>query len=133
MQFISKKTSFVLCAVFMHDTALAFLMAIFKLSLVNPSVGENFTAAAMWAVFEPAASVLGGIIVGHGTDAACHTKLPITLIYVSVWVDESAFPMLQVVDKVALVEGAIRPQLDPFSLPDAPIDQPLPFILTLVL
>jgi len=131
MHLIIVKLALKVAAVPPFEVPLPMLLSVNILSLVGGAVDPILFAFAVVLVVEPVAFIGGAVCMEIGTLAIGLVILPVAHIHVSISVDDPPKSLLPIIDKIAVVACAIRPDLRATTMPDRP--RPLSDVLNFIM
>ena len=63
------------------------------------------------------------------SEAICFIRFPLSLIYITIFVNDSAFAVAHIIEKIAFVDIAVWPDLVALALPEVSVEEPFTLVL----
>lgn len=91
-------------------------------SLIRRTVGPFFDAKALLNVLIPFTSIVGSIDLGIDTPTMRFIVFPLSLVHISIGVNESSSAVCPVVDPISFIESIVFPDLLALTITSAVIE-----------
>ena len=115
-ELIVLEVTFICIAVSPAGSTMAVFLPCNKVANERGFIWPDLHSKALLLVFEPIASVLRSIKVCVGTKAFRLVIFPLTLVHVSICMNEAAIPIDSIIEKISFVNTTIRPHDDTWAV-----------------